>query len=74
MLKIIRSSDLALKKLRANDNKVVGGGDKANNKNLSESKKSKNAKSGILTYINTGAIGKPIFLTSSTKETFNQLK
>ena len=45
MLKTTESSDLA-PRLRANDNEVVGGGGKADDRNLSKSKKSKNVKSG----------------------------
>ena len=45
MLKTTRLSETALKKLGANDNEVVGGGSKANNKNLF--KKLENAKSRI---------------------------
>ena len=66
MLKTTGSSDSTH---RDNDNEVVGGGD---DKNLSKSKKSKNAKSGIQTHI--GATGEPTFLTSDTREAFNQLK
>ena len=46
ILKMMRSSDLALK-LRANNNKVVRSGSKANDRNLSKFIKSKNAKSEI---------------------------
>ena len=56
------------RQLQANDNEVVGGG--GNDKNLS--KKSKNAKSGIQTYIK--AMEKPTFLKPGTKEAFNQLR
>ena len=71
MLKTIGSSDLALT-LGADENKVVRGGGKANDRNLSMFKKSKNAKSGKQIHI--GAMGEPIFLTSGAKETFNQLR
>ena len=40
-----RSLDLIPRKVQANDNKVVG--DSSDDKNLSKSKKLKNAKSGI---------------------------
>ena len=45
MLKTTGSFDLALKELGADE--IVGGGGKADDRNLSKSKKSKNAKSGI---------------------------
>ena len=54
MFIITKSPDLAL---RDNDEEVVEGG----GKNLSKSKKSKNAKSGIQTYLR--ATKKPTFLT-----------
>ena len=63
MLKTTGSSDLPLRKLGAN--KVVGGGGKANDRNLFKFKKSKNAKSGIQTCIE--ATREPIFLTPSAK-------
>ena len=55
--------------LRDDDNEVVGGG---GDRNLSKSKKLKNTKSGIQTYIR--AMGEPTFLTPSAKEAFNQLR
>ena len=64
-----RSSNLALR-LRTDDNKVVGGDGKADDKN--SSKKPKNAKCRIQTYIE--ATGEPTFLTPNAKEVFNQLK
>ena len=67
ILKTTESSDLATRKMGANE--VVGGGDKVDDKNLSKSKKSKNAKFGIQTYI--GATGKPTFLNSGAREAFN---
>ena len=70
ILKTTRSSDLALKELGANN--IVRGGGKADDRNLSKSKKFKNAKSGIQTYI--GAMGEPTSLTPSNKESFNQLR
>ena len=66
MLKTTRSLNLAQ---RDHDNKVIGGD---GNKNLSKSKKLKNAKSGIQTHI--GATRKPIFLTSGARGVFNQLR
>ena len=68
MLKTTRLSDLAPRRLLIDE--VVGDSSKADNKNLS--KKSKNVKSEIQTYI--GAIREPIFLTSGAKKAFNQLK
>ena len=59
------SSDLALKN---NDDKVVEGG----GRNLSKSKKLKNAKFGIQTYL--GVMWEPTFLTPNTREAFNQLR
>ena len=54
---------------RNNDNNVIGGD---SNRNLSKSKKLKNDKSGIQTYIK--ATGKPMFLTLGIRGVFNQLK
>ena len=71
MLKITGSSDSALS-LGGNNDKVVGVGGKAGDRNLSKSKKSKNAKSGKQICI--GAMGKPIFLTPGAREPFNQLR
>ena len=70
MLKTTGSSDLATRELGADE--VVGGGRKADDKNLSKSKKSKNAKSGIPTCIR--ATGEPTFLTPGAKKSFNQLR
>ena len=67
MLKTTRSLDSTQKN---HNNKVVGGG--GNDKNLSKSKKLKNAKFRIQTCI--GVTGEPTFLTSDTKEDYNQLK
>ena len=47
MLKTTGSSDLALRKMGVNDNKNVGRVGKADDRNLSKSKKSKNVKSEI---------------------------
>ena len=69
MLKTIGLSDSA-PRLGDNDDEVDGGGGKVDSKNLS--KKSKNIKSGIQTYI--GAIREPTFLTFGTKKAFKQLK
>ena len=62
--------DLALWEFRAD--KIVGGGGKADDRNLSKSKKSKHAKSRIQTHIK--AMGEPTFLTLSANEVFNQLR
>ena len=67
MLNTTRSSDSAQ---RDNNNELVGGG--GNDRNLSKSKKLKNAKSGIQTRIR--ATGEPTFLNPGTRETFNQLR
>ena len=73
MLKTTESSDSA-PRLGVNDDGVVGGGDKADDRNLSKSKskKSKKAKSGVQTCL--GAMGEPTFLTFDARETFNQLR
>ena len=71
MLKTTGSSDSALS-LRADDNEIVGGGGKAEDQNLSKSKKSKNVKSGVQTHL--GTAGEPIFLTPNAREAFNQLR
>ena len=70
MLKITESSNSAPKELQANDEEIIGGG--SDDKNLSKSKKSKNAKSRIQTH--NKIMGEPIFLTSNTKEAFNLLR
>ena len=67
MLKTTKSSNLASRELRADE--VVGGDGKADDRNLSKSKKSKNVKSGIQTRI--GATGKLTFLTPDAREVFN---
>ena len=75
MLKTTKSfDDLAPKAFKANGNKVVGSGGRVDETivNSSKSKKSKNKKSGNLTYI--GATGEPNFLTPGTKEAFNRLR
>ena len=66
MLKITKLLDSAL---RDDDNKVVGGG---NYRNLFKSKKSKNVKSGIQTYI--GVTEEFMFLISIGREACDQLK
>ena len=67
MLKTTKSSDSTQ---RHNDNEFIRVD--GNDKNLSKSKKSKNRKSGIQMHIK--ATEKPLFLTPSARETFNQLK
>ena len=64
MLKTTGSSDFAY---GVDHDKVVEGG--GGDRNLSKSKKSKNAKSRIQMYIR--AIGEPIFLTPGAKGAFN---
>ena len=68
MLKTTGSSDSA-PRLGADDDEVVGGGGKAEDQNLSKSKKSKNVKSGVQTRL--GATGEPTFLTPDAREAFN---
>ena len=68
MLKTTGSSDSA-PRLGADDDKVVGGGGKAEDQNLSKSKKSKNVKFEVQTHL--GAIREPIFLTPDAREAFN---
>ena len=70
MLKTTRSLDLASRELGVDE--VVKGDGKADDKNLSESKKTKNAKLGIQMHI--GATEEPTFLTPSAREAFNQLR
>ena len=67
ILKTTKSLDLTL---RNNNDKIVEGG--GNDRNLSKSKKSKNAKSEIQIHI--GAMEKPIFPIPGAREAFNQLK
>ena len=69
MLKTTRSSN-STPRLGVNDDEVLRGGGKADDRNLS--KKPKNAKSGIQTRIR--ATEKPTFLIPSVKEAFNQLR
>ena len=66
MLKIAGSSDLSQ---RDDNDEVVG---RSGDKNLSKSKKSKLAKSGVQTHF--GATGEPTFLTLNAKKAFNQLR
>ena len=70
------SLDLTWKKLEAIVNKIVKGISKADKmiRSLSKSKKSKNIKSVLPIHTNIGIKRKPIFLTFSAKETFNQLR
>ena len=63
---MLKTTGLSNLPWRDNDNEVVW------DRNLSKSKKSKNAKSGIQTRIR--AMGESTFLTPGTRETFNQLK
>ena len=67
MLKITGSSELAQ---RDDNHEVVGGGDY--DRNLSKSKKSKNAKFGIQMLI--GATEEPTFLNFGTREAFKRLR
>ena len=67
MLKTTGSSNLALRELGADE--VIGGNGKADDRNLSKSKKSKNAKFEKQTRIR--ATEKPIFLTPGAREAFN---
>ena len=71
MLKTTRSWNSA-PRLGADNNEFVGGGGKANDKNLSKSKKSKNVKSGVQTRL--GATGESTFLTPNARKAFNQLR
>lgn len=63
---------------KTDNNKVIQCSTSKPNKtiiNLFKSKKSKNYKSGNLTYVlNVKATKKPILLTSGTKKTFNELR
>ena len=68
ILKTTGLSDLAPGGLRTDE--VVGGGGKADDRNLI--KKSKNAKSGIQTRIKVTE--EPVFLTPGAKKAFNQLR
>ena len=66
---------LALRAFRANNNKVVKGGGGRANETIVDLSKPKNNKFEKLTRVlNIRAIGKPIFLTSNAKKTFNYLK
>ena len=71
MLKTTELSDSA-PRLGANNDEVVGSGGKADDRNLSKSKKLRNAKSGKQTRIR--AMEELIFLTPSAREAFNQLR
>ena len=64
---------MALKTFRANDNKVIDGGNNKTNKtivNLSKKNKSKT----LIYMLNIRVIGKFIFLTFNTKKIFNHLR
>ena len=71
MLKTIGSSN-STPRLGTDDDEVVRGGGKADDRNLSKFKKSKNAKSGIQMRLST--TGEPTFLIPNAKEAFNQLR
>ena len=62
MLNTTGSSDST----QRDDDEVIGGG---GDRNLSKSKKPKNAKSGIQTRL--GTMGEPTFLTPNAREAFN---
>ena len=74
LLKTTRSLEkLALKAFKAGNNKVVGGGSGRADEiiiNLSKNKKSKK----LMRVPNIRAIGKPNFLISNAKKTFNHLR
>ena len=70
ILKTTGSLNSVLRELGAD--KVIGGDSKANDRNLRKSKKLKYAKSRIQTHIR--AMREPIFLSSSAREVFNQLR
>lgn len=78
ILKTNRSSKaLVPKTFKADNNKVAKVGNKVDKifRNLPNSKKSKNNKSGNLTRVlNIKAIRKSMFLTFDTKNAFNRLK
>ena len=62
--------------LGVDDNKTIKVGGRVDEmvRNLSKSKRLKNTKSEIPTYINFGAMREPIFLTPSARKTFNRLR
>ena len=66
---MLKTIGLLVSALRDDDNTIVKDGD---DRNLSKSQKSKNAKSGIQTYM--GATEEPMFLSFGVKEVFNQLR
>lgn len=78
ILKTNRSSKaLVLKTFKADDNKVANVGNRVDKifRNLLNSKKSKNNKSGDLTRVlNIKATRKSMFLTFDTKNVFNRLR
>ena len=65
------SSNL-IPRLGTDDNEIVGGGGKADDRNLSKSKKMKNAKSRKQMRIR--ATGESTFLTPGARKGFNQLR
>ena len=71
ILKTTGLSDSALR-LGVNDDEIYGSGGKADDRNLSKSKKLKNAKFGIQTRV--GVMGKPTFLTPGARKALNQLR
>ena len=72
LLKAIESSNLALKILKVNNNKIVGVSDRTNGMviNLFKNKKSRN----LMYILNIGAIKKPNFLIFDAKKVFNYLQ
>ena len=72
LLKTIRLSNSASKTFRADDNKVVGSGGRANEtvRNLSKNDKSRNS----TRVSNIGAIRESNFLTPDAKKAFNHLR
>ena len=66
---MLKTTGLLDSSQRDNDDEIVRDG---GNRNLSKSKKIKNAKSGI--QIRIRAMGEPTFLTPSAKEAFNYLR
>ena len=76
LVKTIKISDLALKVLKANDNKIVNGdSSKANKMVVNLSNKSKNNKSRNLMHMpNIKAKKEPIFLNLNIKKTIDYLQ
>ena len=73
MLKTTESSEESTPKaFRADDDEIVGGGNKTNETVVNLSKNEKSRKS---THVpNIGATGKPNFLTPNAKKAFNHLR